>query len=413
MRFALITSGSHGDVHPFLGIGAELRRRGHDVVLFSHPYFAVHAQTAALDFEPIHSDLDLEQFMRSHMHLPPRRLGMAIYRAIIQGVPGMIDSARRAFDARRFDAVLSHVISIGMRWVCEERGIPHALATLAPVFWLSPHDPAPAIQKTPGALRRRLSQAAIPVLRPLFTWIADRFLAPVRRTCGFDPEPGGAARDAHGGAVNLGLWSPTMRPKLPGDPPSGRVTGFVWYDRGESNETRERIEGFLERGPAPVVFSLGTAHVHAPGVFYDTAVQACRSAGVRGLLLAGRNAAAFRNLPHDVLAVDYASFSTLLPRAAALVHHGGIGTTAQALRAGIPQLIVPQGNDQFNNSVRAHHIGVAHILRRSQLTVPRLAFALRQLLSDGAIRGNAADLAVAIRPENGAATAADELEKIT
>lgn len=412
MRFALITSGSHGDVHPFLGIGAELRRRGHEVVLFTHPYFTSHAQAASLDFQPINGHLDLEQFMRSHMHLPPARLGWAIYRAIIGGVPGLVDTLRRAFDAQRFDAVLSHVIAIGTRWVCEERGIPYALATLAPVFWLSPYDPAPAIQKHPGALRRRVCQAAIPLMRPLFAWMADRLLAGPRRKCGFPPQTGGAVLDAHGGAVNLGLWSPTVRSKLPGDPSAGRVTGYVWYDRGESDETRRRVTEFLEDGPPPVVFSLGTAHVHSPGAFYEMAAEACRLAGTRGLLLAGRGAASFANLPPGVCAVDYASFSTLLPRAAALVHHGGVGTTAQALRAGIPQLVVPQGNDQFNNAIRVHHLDAAHILRRSRMTAPRFAHALLRLLFDQSLRNNAVKLAAGIQIEDGAACAANELERI-
>lgn len=412
MRFALITSGSHGDVNPFLGIGAELRRRGHEVVLFTHPYFSRYATACDLQFEPINGHLDLEGFMRDHMHLPPARLGMAIYNAILGGVPNAIETSRRVLDAQEFDAVFSHVIAIGVRWVCEERRIPHALATLAPVFWLSPHDPAPAIQKRPGAFNRRISQMAIPLMRPLISWIADRCLAPVRRNCGFAPESGGAIKDAHGGMLNLGLWSPTIRPKLAGDPQNGRVTGYVWHDRGGSSESHAAVGEFLDAGDPPVVFSLGTAHVHSPGSFYETAVAACRRSGIRGLMLAGRGAAGLRIDSPNIRAVDYAPFSTLLPRAAALVHHGGVGTTAQALRAGIPQLVVPQGNDQFNNALRVHQLGVARILFKSALSAERLADTLKSLLADQPLRERAGDIAAAMRHEDGASTASDALEQI-
>ncbi|MBL8877632.1 MAG: glycosyltransferase [Phycisphaerales bacterium] len=413
MRFALITSGSHGDVHPFLGIGAELRRRGHGVTLFTHPYFSRNAAAVDLEFEPIYGHFDLEGFMRTHMHLPPAALGMAIFREIIGGVPAAIEASRRVLAVNRYDAVLSHVISIGTRWVCEERGIPQAMATLAPVFWLSPHDPAPAIQKHPGPIRRRISQAAIPMLRPLVSLVADWQLSNVRRACGFPRERGGALRDMHGGALNLGLWSPTVRPKITGDPRNGRVTGFVWHDGSTSAATSAALEAFYDRGPPPVVFSLGTAHVHSPGAFYDIAAEACRRIGIRGVLLVGSNSAGIRSDDTALLVADYAPFSQILPRSAALVHHGGAGTTAQALRAAIPQLIVPQGNDQFNNALRVHQLGAGGMIFKRGLTPAKLGHALSRLLADQALAHRAKSLAWSIQSENGAAEAADALEEIS
>jgi UDP:flavonoid glycosyltransferase YjiC (YdhE family) len=130
-----------------------------------------------------------------------------------------------------------------------------------------------------------------------------------------------------------------------------------------------------------VAFSAGTANTHAKN-FFATSIEACRLAGLRGILLSHFAGQIPEQLPANIMHVDYAPFSALLPKLAAFVHHGGIGSTSQALRAGVPQLIRPVAYDQFDNSIRTVRLGVARELLPKRYSARAVADALTYLTSD-------------------------------
>ena len=133
----------------------------------------------------------------------------------------------------------------------------------------------------------------------------------------------GHAREA---TLNLGIWSPVLRPPLPDDPPSSAIVGFTWHDRDHTQETADHeLLAFLDAGAAPAVFALGSTGVHASGAFYEHAVRACAALRIRGLLVIGRDQPPPANLPADgsIKAVAYAPYSVVFPRASVIVHHGG------------------------------------------------------------------------------------------
>ena len=152
------------------------------------------------------------------------------------------------------------------------------------------------------------------------------------------------------------------------------------------------LEAFLAAGDAPIVFTPGTGHRHA-AAFFDAALLALRRLGRRGIFVTPHAAQLPPALPDSVLWQAHAPFAALLPRVAALAHHGGVSTTADAMRAGIPQLIVPFAYDQFDNGLRAKRLGVAEVLLARRLSGARMHERLRRLLAAPSVRQSCRELA--------------------
>ena len=165
---------------------------------------------------------------------------------------------------------------------------------------------------------------------------------------------------------------------------------------------------FLGRGPAPIVFTLGSAAVHIAGNFYRESIKAAKLLNRRAVLLVGSE----RNrptepLPEGIIAVNYAPFGELLPRAAAMVHQGGVGTTGQGLRAGIPMLVVPFAHDQHDNGARVERLGVARTIARTSYKAERVASELKELLGNPSYAQTAREVSNRVRAERGGALAVD------
>ncbi len=140
------------------------------------------------------------------------------------------------------------------------------------------------------------------------------------------------------------------------------------------------LERFLSDGEPPIVFTPGTGQQHA-ALYFGTALEALKRLGRRGLFITSHVAQLPSPLPPNVLWQAHVPFTALLPRTAAVVHHRGIGTTAEAFRAGIPQLIVPSAFDQFDNGFRAKGLGVADVLLAKRLSAGRMQKQLARLLA--------------------------------
>ena len=192
------------------------------------------------------------------------------------------------------------------------------------------------------------------------------------------------------------------------------ITGLCLYDRDEQGDgLPHRLREFLDAGPPPIVFTLGSSGVWVAAGFYQAAAEAALALGKRAVLLTGpvpQNQPV--SLPREILAVEYARHSELFPRAAAIVHHGGAGTTGQALRAGKPMVVVPFSHDQPDNGARCERLGVARVVPRRAVSARRLAAALRQLLEDPGVVARAAEVGERTRAERGAEAAADAIERV-
>jgi UDP:flavonoid glycosyltransferase YjiC (YdhE family) len=209
----------------------------------------------------------------------------------------------------------------------------------------------------------------------------------------------------------LALFSRVLAEPQPDWPANVTTTGTVFYNGPEPLELQ--LEEFLAAGEPPVVFTLGTSAVGAAGGFYRESAAAVAKLGVRAVLLTGGFAQNRPDeLPAGVLLVDRAPHQLLFPRASAVVHQCGAGTTAQALRAGRPTLLVPHGHDQFDNARRVRNLGVARTVLPNDYRAERVARELNALLDEPRYRERAAAVRIVVREERGAEAAVAAVERV-
>jgi len=413
----LTAVGSAGDINPFIALGSALRQRGHRATLLAAACFGPQALAAGLDFLPLGGRPDLTAFSRRRVSiLLHPRLGHRHFwkELVLPSVRPLVEALEGAVHSGRPDVVVYHPASFGARWVCHRRGLPTALGALSPLVWMSSRDGSvharSLVHRRPP---RWVLWSFLRLAHPLARLTIDPDLNAVRRGCGFPPGHDLFFDHAFGCDLNLGLWSRVFRGPMPDDPPNGRICGFTWYDRGHHvQHTDGELERFLEAGPPPIVFTLGTTVVAVAGSFYAHAAEACRRLGRRGVLLTGSDENLPRRLPAGVRAFRYAPFAALLPRACAIVHHGGIGTTAQALRSGHPTVVIPCAFDQFDNAERVRRLGVSLTLARTHVTPATLAAAVRRVLENPAVIDRARRVGAAVAADDGAMIAATALEEL-
>lgn len=417
MRIVFATFGTFGDVNPLIGLGTELLRRGHSVVLAAPEMFRKQAYSGGLGFAPVRpdqnpSDSAMIAMVYDRKHGTERGLREFLFPALRHS----FDDLRAVVEADGgTDLLLSSEIAYAAPLVAEVTGVPWASYVLAPFSFFSGYDP-PALPPYP-LLSRLL--ASVPgaghLLRPFARVVTRSWCEPVyrlRRELGLPPGPSPLFDAKHAPALVLALFSPVLGAPQRDWPPNTRQCGFVFYDRDAEHATLPlELLAFLDAGPPPLVFTLGSAAVLDPGDFWRESTAAARLLGRRAVLLTGKHA----DTPPDSAEschAGYAPYSLLFPRAAAVVHQGGVGTTAQALRAGKPMLVMPYSHDQPDNARRMQQLGVARVLRREHYTAARAARALAGLLSDPTYTTRAAEAALSIHAEDGLHAACDAIESV-
>ncbi len=208
-------------------------------------------------------------------------------------------------------------------------------------------------------------------------------------------------------------WSSILGALPPDAPSNAALVGFPFFDSesGADDVLPPQLQAFLDEGDAPLVFTLGSVAVASAGRFYEEAAAASRAKGKRALLLTGQPGPP--RLDGDCLFMSYAPHSVVFPRAAAVVHHGGIGTTGQALRAGCVQIVVPHFGDQFDNAARLQRAGLGLSIRREQFERTVAADAISRALSAPNITDAAQRAAETIAREDGAAAAARSIASLS
>jgi UDP:flavonoid glycosyltransferase YjiC (YdhE family) len=414
-RIVFATIGSFGDLHPYIALALEINRRGHRAVIAGSAIYRDKIEALGIEFSPLGPD-----FLRIgatpglvDQVLHPRTGAETVIRDVM--MPGLRESyADLSAAAEGADLLVSHPLTFAARLVAETRGQRWASTFLAPFTALSVHDPSVMAEIPFLDLLRPLGPT---LFRHIYRHVMIRahdWSAPwhqFRAELGLPP----AADDPlfagqHAPDLALGLFSPLLGAPQPDWPPNSLATGFPFHDDDDAQGLPPALAAFLESGPPPIVFTLGTAMVHRPGRFFDDSLDAARRLGRRAVLMVGRDSPLPPGPISDTaFAAEYAPFSTLFPRAAAIVHHGGVGTTGQAMRAGRPMLVVPFGYDQPDNAARATRLGIARTLPIGRYTPSRAAAALSALLDDPACLRRAAAIGVKITAESGTQTACDAL----
>lgn len=410
MKILIVAAGSHGDVLPFVGLGRELKQRGHDVHLFAGGVFAEMAAEAGLQFTEVLSAADYKRILANTDATDPRK-GMALLAKVISDTQG------RCFTLldRECEPGRTLIVGSSLAWATrllgEIRHVPVATVHLAPSLFRS-NFRAPSI----GPLGHM--EGAPAFVKRWIWYLLDRaFLDPVftapfnalRADMGVPPVSRLFHQWIHESDLTLGLFPAWFAPPQPDWPVGVQLAGFPLYDHGNEAPLPPDVQRFLDAGDPPVAFTTGTGN-EVSHAFFDASVKACQLSGRRGLLLTQAAEQLPPVLPPGVASFGYVPFKALLPRLAAMVHHGGIGTTSQALLAGVPQLVRPMGFDQFDNAQRVLELGVAKQLLPRQYKPATVAKVLSQLVDDKSIRARCSELAATLASErSGLAMAAESL----
>lgn len=412
-RFLFATLGSLGDLHPYIAVAQALVARGHQAVIASAEDYRVPVESAGVEFAAVGPGMASFGDYRSLIvrlfdgHRGPeflmRELVMPHLRSAYDGL------ARAAEGA---DVLISHPLAVTLPLLAQRRNLPWVSTVLAPLSLMSDHDP-PVIVGAPwlrhlrilgpgiyGALFGLIKRSVRHWEAPLRTFRAELGLPPDDRMAMFEGQ--------FSPRLNLALFDAPLAQPQPDWPPNTRVCGSPIFD-GAAPDARvpDDVARFLDAGEPPIVFALGSSAVWIAGDFWTHAAAAAQQFGRRALLVTGP--ALPRDLPEGVRAFPYVPYSQVFPRAAAVVHQAGIGTLAQALRAGRPQLIVPVAFDQPDNARRAQALGLARTLLFRKAGARRLAVELGALLAGPGYADAARSVAETLAQVDGAARAAEEL----
>jgi UDP:flavonoid glycosyltransferase YjiC (YdhE family) len=380
VKVLLCPIGSHGDVHPFVALGVELARRGHEVNVIVNGHFRPLVERVGLGYvEMGTSEEYLTALADPDVWHPVRGFELLIHHLLLKTL-----RQQYALLAERYvpgETVAVHSpIGFGARIAREKLGVPLATVHVSPVGLRSAYQPPvlplPILPRWAPRFYCSLVFWLIDRLRidplmagPVNGFRAELGLPPVRRFMHLwwsSPD------------LVLGLFPDWFGPPQPDWPPATRLTGFPLYDERGHAELPSGLSEFLAAGEPPLVFTPGSANRHGRA-FFTAALEASERLCRRALLLTG-----FPDqlppLPDWARSFRYVPFSEVFQRAAAVVHHGGIGTTAQALAAGVPQLVMPFSYDQPDNAARVARLGVGDVLPAKRFTARRAEAKLAGLL---------------------------------
>jgi UDP:flavonoid glycosyltransferase YjiC (YdhE family) len=411
-RIIITSFGSLGDIYPYLALARQLTKHGHEAIVATSAYYRPLIEKEGVAFCPVRPDVDPEDRGLIRRVMEPRHGPEILIRECL--LPHLQDSyADLTAAAHGADLLVTHPIAFAGPLIAARDQIPWVSTVLAPMSFFSVYD-LPVLPSMPwlAPLYRRRPGVSRVLLR-LGKWMTRPWTKPIRQLwaqLGLTPRGDPLYEGQFSPGLTLGLFSRVLADPQPDWPPHTQVTGFVFYD--EPNPVPPEIEQFLDAGPAPLVFTLGSSVVNTAGNFYQESVEAARRLGCRAVLLVGTDP---QNrlpepLPEGVLAVPYAPHGALFPRARAIVHQGGIGTTAQALRAGRPMLIVPHAFDQPDNAARVAKLGVARTLFPKHYVASRVATQLQALLAEPCYAQRATQVGCMVRTEAGDQRACGAIE---
>ena len=411
------TSGSLGDLHPFLALGSELRRRGHRVTVATNAGHEGQVSRAGLAFRHMRPDPDnTPAFHRRYMH--PRTGGEFVYRhylapAIRQSYADLAEASRGA------DLLVSQsLMALAAPLVAASTGMPWVSAVLQPMSFFSLHERPNYL---PFAPLSWLCGRSPELHGKVFGYVrqhTERWLGPVlalREELGIASRGHPLYEGQHSGRRVLAMFSPLLGGRQPDWPAATVQTGTALY-LDQAPALAEPLRQFLERDDAPLaIFTLSSAASNDAGEFYAHGLAAASALGMRALLVTGGLAAASTlpgPLPENAMRIPYAPFEAVFPHAAVIVHSGGAATSFKALQAGRPQIIVPHAHDQMDNALRLRALGAAQVLTRRRAGRHALRSALAQASADRRMRQSAATLAKRSRGEDGVQAGCDAIEEV-
>jgi UDP:flavonoid glycosyltransferase YjiC (YdhE family) len=411
MNVLITPVGSAGDNYPFVGLGIELARRGHRVTVISNDHFGPLIERSGLEFVSVGSVEEFDEIIRDPQIWHPTRGLKKIMDAVAEQSRRLFDAVHQRIDDRTL--IVAHTLDFASRAMAEkDPSLPVVTVHLAPAVIRTVHGM--------GVMQGTRDLSILPRwAKRLGWWMVDRwlidpattpFVNEMRAKLGLAPITRVFERALHSPRLTVGMWPAWFAPPQPDWPAFFKLTGFPLFDGGEGAQpVTPEVEAYLSAGEPPIVFTPGSANIHAHD-FFAAAVDAANRLNRRTLLLSRKGDQVPRSLPSNVTHFPFAPLSKILPRCAALVHHGGIGTTAAGFAGGVPQLIMPMSHDQPNNAYWVRQRGVGQALLPRKFTGKRVAKILGELLGSADVKARCADFAARCRAQNAIAETVDLIE---
>jgi rhamnosyltransferase subunit B len=399
-HYIVITGGTTGDIHPFMRIASALQGLGRKVTFITNTYHARLVQSAGLAFVGLGTDEDYLRVVANPDLWDPKK-GFSVLMANYSDLLEQINEAIRSVCADAPMVAIAHPFAVPGAVIARERGFIDSVvaAYLAPSNLRSCCDPL-----TMGPTRVP-SWVPMRWRRALWRFVEKGWIDPValahlnavRTPRGLPKVDSFLTHMAEAPDLSVTLFPSWFASTAP-DWPQPLISGdFQLFEVAPQEDLPQALCTFLAAGDKPMVFTAGTGNLHAAD-FFACALSAVHRLGCRAVFLSRDRAQAPAHLPPSVLWQPYVPLCELLPHAAALVHHGGIGTAAEALCAGTPQLIAPFAWDQFDNGARIASLGAGVVIPAKRLRPAKLAQSLQALCSSDAIRAACLRLAARLMP---------------
>ncbi len=411
-RILFATIGSLGDLHPCLALACELQRRGHLVTLAATEFYRSKVEDMGLAFRAMRPNWNPADHELIRQCEDLRTGPEILYRKLI--LPHISDTYQDLLSAcADQDLMIAGELTYAAPLVAERLKLPWVSMILSPSSFFSCDDPS-VLVTVPGLIHlkklgRPVYWGAISLCR-LATRHWSNPVRRLRRQQGLRRRCDPVFRDKYSNDLVLALFSSGLAERQQDWPRQTIQPGFVFHDQEKrSEQISPDLARFLAKGAPPVVFTLGSTAVHHPGNFYEASESAVRQLNCRGVFVGSSQSGP---IAPDLFATRYAPYSHLFPHAAAIVHQGGSGTTAQALRAGKPMLIVPYGWDQPDNAARVQKLGAGLTVPRKRYSVETAVKALNRLLTEPSFAVRAQAIADKLHQEDALKTSCDAIESL-
>ena len=423
MNIFILTVGSRGDVQPFVALGQGLKAAGHTVTLATSASFESFIVEHGLNFGRLTNELI--ELMDSAQGRQALEETIGIFGSIKTMVKlakegnrinrQLVMDSWEAAQLAKPDLIIFHPKALAGAHIAEKLRVPALLATLQPMLVPTVETPPigiPALKL--GGWYNKFSYQLIKMGYSSYRGMINTFR---QETLGIDklPKSADVLTMSNGQPLPvLHAFSQHLLPRPADWPPHAYVTGYWFLEEEQTWQPPAALRAFLDAGDPPVYVGFGSMAGRDPKRLTQIIVDALQQANVRGLLATGWGGLSAADLPATIFKIEQAPHAWLFPRVAAVVHHGGAGTTAAGLRAGRPTVICPFMGDQPFWGERVHSLGVGpKPILQKKVTVDSLAWAIRTAATDQTLRQTAAALGEKIRQEDGIANTLDLIAALT
>jgi rhamnosyltransferase subunit B len=391
VRVLMSTFGSEGDLRPPVAIGKMLQQLGAEVDFIANPFFEQTVLSQGLNFVGAGPLVDLDAVLKNDPSLlhPIKGPGQ-VWKMLLGSVEQLFPVACQQIEKQRPDIVVAHAIELAAQWAARTYKIPYVTISTTPLIWGSHDDPA-----LWGSIEFPAAFSACAI--HLFMKVAGIHFAFSTRTLRKQFELSGAYGSIVSiftkSVLNLGCWSGLYRTETPNDPPNSLITGFTIEHQMDPGRIPRDMIDWLNQGPAPVIVGLGSTARWQGRHIYEAVAQVCAGLQKRCLLI-GPELEDLESPEVGIRTVPEIPFRDVFPYACAIVHHGGLSTTAHALFAECPQLVVPFAHDQFYNAACVKRLGAGVSLPSRKISAKSVKTVFDQLLNNQQMNQRTKDLAL-------------------